>query len=108
VWLGRGPPEIGCLSVLLVACECVMMIIMLWVRLSLHHVSLWCVSAFLFVVQQALGWRVRMISDSKTDEGGYKNAVLEIQGEKVYSKLKFEVSQNPFPLIPILNPLVLY
>lgn len=35
-----------------------------------------------------------MIEDSRNDEGGYKTAVLEIQGEKVYSKLKFEVSEE--------------
>jgi peptide chain release factor 1 len=32
-----------------------------------------------------------MMSEARADDGGYKMVVLEIQGDKVYSKLKFEV-----------------
>jgi len=44
------------------------------------------------LAQQTQGWKVRMIDESRNDEGGYKTAVMEIQGDKVYSKMKFEVS----------------
>jgi peptide chain release factor 1 len=49
---------------------------------------------------QTLGWRVRIVEESKNDEGGYKNAVLEIQGEKVYSKLKFEAGVHRVQRVP--------
>lgn len=49
---------------------------------------------------QTLGWRVRIIEESKNDEGGYKNAVLEIQGDKVYSKLKFEAGVHRVQRVP--------
>jgi peptide chain release factor 1 len=48
----------------------------------------------------ALGWRVRMIEESRNDDGGYKNVVLEIQGEKVYSKLKFEAGVHRVQRVP--------
>lgn len=38
------------------------------------------------------GWRVTLMEETEGDDGGYKNAALEIQGDGVYSKMKFEVS----------------
>src|SRR3989338_11068762 len=35
----------------------------------------------------AMGWNVRMLSESKTDLGGYKEAVFEIRGRQVYEQL---------------------
>ena len=51
-------------------------------------------------LQAEQGWRVRLIEESRNDEGGYKNAVLEIQGEKVYSKLKFEAGVHRVQRVP--------
>ena len=34
-------------------------------------------------------WQVRVLSESKSDLGGYKEAVLEIRGKDVYKKLRF-------------------
>lgn len=44
--------------------------------------------------QVSEGWSCRLLSDTKNDEGGIKNAVLEVRGDKVYSKLKFEVRRR--------------
>lgn len=46
----------------------------------------WCV-----VLQQMQGWRFGIMSEARSDDGGYKMATMEIRGDKVYSKLKFEV-----------------
>ena len=35
------------------------------------------------------GWQVSMIDSSTGDDGGYKNVVLEVKGDSVYSKLKW-------------------
>jgi peptide chain release factor 1 len=40
------------------------------------------------------GWRVSLMEETEGDDGGYKNAALEIQGDGVYSKMKFEVSNG--------------
>nr|AMK98475.1 plastid peptide chain release factor 1 [Trachydiscus minutus] len=49
---------------------------------------------------QTQGWKVRMIDESRNDEGGYKTAVLEIQGDKVYSKMKFEAGVHRVQRVP--------
>ncbi|MDJ0567236.1 MAG: PCRF domain-containing protein, partial [Microcystis sp. M49629_WE12] len=35
-------------------------------------------------------WKVSLLSESPADMGGFKEAILEIKGDNVYSKLKFE------------------
>ena len=35
------------------------------------------------------GWQVSMMDCSPGDDGGYKNVVLEVKGDSVYSKLKW-------------------
>lgn len=35
------------------------------------------------------GWQVSMMDCSTGDDGGYKNVVLEVKGDSVYSKLKW-------------------
>jgi len=35
------------------------------------------------------GWQVSMMDSSTGDDGGYKNVVLEVKGDSVYSKLKW-------------------
>lgn len=47
-----------------------------------------------------MGWHVRMLSESKTDLGGYKEAVFEIRGLKVYELLRFETGVHRIQRIP--------
>lgn len=47
------------------------------------------------------GWRVRLVSESLGDMGGFKEAILEIQGDRVYSKLKFEAGVHRVQRVPV-------
>lgn len=47
------------------------------------------------------GWRVKLISESLGDMGGFKEAILEIQGDQVYSKLKFEAGVHRVQRVPV-------
>jgi peptide chain release factor 1 len=48
------------------------------------------------------GWRVKMASESLAEGlGGFKEAVLEIQGDRVYSKLKFEAGVHRVQRVPV-------
>ena len=46
------------------------------------------------------GWQVRMLSESKTDLGGYKEAVFELRGLGVYEKLRFETGVHRIQRVP--------
>ena len=47
------------------------------------------------------GWKVKLLSESTADMGGFKEAILEIQGEQVYSKLKFEAGVHRVQRVPV-------
>lgn len=47
-----------------------------------------------------MGWQVRTLSESKTDLGGYKEAVFEIRGLGVYEQLRFETGVHRIQRIP--------
>lgn len=47
------------------------------------------------------GWRVKLVSESLAEMGGFKEAVLEIQGDQVYSKLKFEAGVHRVQRVPV-------
>ncbi|HEY9624852.1 MAG TPA: peptide chain release factor 1, partial [Crinalium sp.] len=47
------------------------------------------------------GWRVKLVSESLADMGGFKQAILEIQGDQVYSKLKFEAGVHRVQRVPV-------
>lgn len=49
---------------------------------------------------ESQGWRVKLLSESTGELGGYKEAILEIQGESVYSKLKFEAGVHRVQRVP--------
>ncbi len=51
-----------------------------------------------FAVQ--MGWNTRVLSESKTDLGGYKEAVFELRGLGVYEKLRFETGVHRIQRIP--------
>lgn len=46
-------------------------------------------------------WKVKLVSESLADMGGFKEAILEIDGEKVYSKLKFEAGVHRVQRVPV-------
>jgi peptide chain release factor 1 len=45
-------------------------------------------------------WRVKLVSESPADMGGFKEAILEIQGDRVYSELKFEAGVHRVQRVP--------
>ncbi|MEM9137879.1 MAG: peptide chain release factor 1, partial [Cyanobacteria bacterium P01_F01_bin.42] len=46
------------------------------------------------------GWKVQTVSQSTADMGGCKEAILEITGDQVYSKLKFEAGVHRVQRVP--------
>lgn len=46
------------------------------------------------------GWGSRVLSESKTDLGGYKEVVIEIRGQGVYETLRFETGVHRVQRIP--------
>jgi len=50
---------------------------------------------------ESQGWRVKLVSESPADMGGFKEAILEIRGERVYSKLKFEAGVHRVQRVPV-------
>ncbi|MFW6264148.1 MAG: peptide chain release factor 1 [Cyanobacteriota bacterium] len=46
-------------------------------------------------------WNVKLLSESVADMGGFKEAILEIQGDQVYSQLKFEAGVHRVQRVPV-------
>ncbi len=46
------------------------------------------------------GWKTMLVSDSEGTVGGYKEAIVEIQGEDVYGTLKFESGVHRVQRVP--------
>jgi peptide chain release factor 1 len=46
------------------------------------------------------GWNTRILSESKTDLGGYKEAVIELRGQGVYERLRYETGVHRVQRIP--------
>ncbi len=49
---------------------------------------------------ESQNWKVSLLSESPADMGGFKEAILEIQGDSVYSKLKFEAGVHRVQRVP--------
>lgn len=49
---------------------------------------------------QAIGWDVRPVSASEADLGGYKEVILSIRGDGVYSQLKYEAGVHRVQRVP--------
>ncbi|MGP1387067.1 MAG: peptide chain release factor 1 [Thainema sp.] len=47
------------------------------------------------------GWKVKLVSESVADMGGFKEVILEIQGDQVYSELKFEAGVHRVQRVPV-------
>ncbi|HYW21810.1 MAG TPA: peptide chain release factor 1 [Nodularia sp. (in: cyanobacteria)] len=45
-------------------------------------------------------WRVKLVSESLGEMGGFKEVILEIQGDSVYSQLKFEAGVHRVQRVP--------
>ncbi|PIG92935.1 peptide chain release factor 1 [Gloeocapsopsis sp. IPPAS B-1203] len=50
---------------------------------------------------ESQGWKVKLVSESLAEMGGFKEAILEIQGDQVYSKLKFEAGVHRVQRVPV-------
>ena len=46
------------------------------------------------------GWKTEVISASESDLGGYKEVILRLEGDKVYSQLKFESGGHRVQRVP--------
>ncbi|KAH7435588.1 hypothetical protein KP509_06G071000 [Ceratopteris richardii] len=46
------------------------------------------------------GWRCSLVSFSEAEKGGYKEFVMEITGDRVYSKLKYEAGVHRVQRVP--------
>lgn len=49
---------------------------------------------------ESQGWKVLLVSESPGSDGGYKECILEVTGESVYSKLKFEAGVHRVQRVP--------
>ena len=49
---------------------------------------------------ESQGWRVELISESASELGGYKEAVLRIEGHQVYGRLRFESGGHRVQRVP--------
>jgi peptide chain release factor 1 len=50
---------------------------------------------------QSQGWQVKLVSESLAEMGGFKEVILEITGDSVYSKLKFEAGVHRVQRVPV-------
>jgi peptide chain release factor 1 len=50
---------------------------------------------------ESQGWKVKLVSESIADMGGFKEVILEVQGERVYSKLKYEAGVHRVQRVPV-------
>jgi len=46
------------------------------------------------------GWSSKMIDESTGDDGGFKNIVMEVKGDMVYSKMKWEAGVHRVQRVP--------
>lgn len=49
---------------------------------------------------ESQGWRIKLVSESLGDMGGFKEVILEVTGDQVYSKLKFEAGVHRVQRVP--------
>ncbi|MGK7896859.1 MAG: peptide chain release factor 1 [Microcystaceae cyanobacterium] len=50
---------------------------------------------------ESQSWTVKLVSESLAEMGGFKEAILEIKGENVYSKLKYEAGVHRVQRVPV-------
>jgi peptide chain release factor 1 len=47
-----------------------------------------------------VGWRAELLSSSPSEKGGFREVVVQIEGDRVYSKLKFESGAHRVQRVP--------
>ena len=47
------------------------------------------------------GWKVELLSANESEVGGYKEAVISVEGKNVYSRLKFESGVHRVQRVPV-------
>ena len=52
---------------------------------------------------QKIGWSVKPVSASESDMGGFKELVISVKGDSVYSQLKFEAGVHRVKEFQLLN-----
>ena len=50
---------------------------------------------------QKLGWNVKPISSTEADMGGFREMIISVKGESVYSQLKFEAGVHRVQRVPL-------
>ncbi|HIK37004.1 MAG: peptide chain release factor 1 [Geminocystis sp.] len=50
---------------------------------------------------EMMNWEVKLLSESPSEMGGFKEAILEIKGENVYSRLKYEAGVHRVQRVPV-------
>ncbi|MEK7607596.1 MAG: PCRF domain-containing protein [Patescibacteria group bacterium] len=53
------------------------------------------------VYAQLQGWKVYVLDESKADVGGYKEVSLEIHGQNIYKKLRYETGVHRVQRVPV-------
>jgi len=46
------------------------------------------------------GWKAKIVDESSGEEGGYKNIVMQVNGDSVYSKMKWEAGVHRVQRVP--------
>lgn len=49
---------------------------------------------------QTMGWRVEVLSSSDSEVGGYKEVIAQIDGDRVYARLKYEAGVHRVQRVP--------
>ena len=49
---------------------------------------------------ESQGWRVELLSGSESDRGGFKEIIFMVEGDRVYSRLKFESGVHRVQRVP--------
>ncbi len=50
---------------------------------------------------ESMGWRMELLSTHRTGVGGFKEAIAAVEGDKVYSKLKYESGVHRVQRVPV-------
>jgi len=64
--------------------------------------AIWCADLLKLYTKYAesQGWKTKVVSMSDSEAGGCRDATLEIKGDSVYSKLKFEAGVHRVQRVP--------
>jgi peptide chain release factor 1 len=49
---------------------------------------------------ESLGWKVELLSESPSETGGYKEVIMLVSGNRVYSRLKYEAGAHRVQRVP--------